>query len=81
MGLLLGAVLTQLLLPMPQSLNRLGHVVGYVIGSLWFVAGALAQIADVAREKRLANLGKTHSKEQSQTGLLERGRARIDPEL
>jgi hypothetical protein len=49
-------VLTQPIAPVPPGLNRLGHFVGYVIGSLWFVAGALAQIADVARERRLETL-------------------------
>ncbi len=54
MGLLLAAVLTQPLHPLGPALSWWGHFLGYVIGSLWFTAGAWAQIADVAREKALA---------------------------
>lgn len=49
-GLLLAAVLTQPLHPFAPALSWWGHFLGYVIGSLWFTAGACAQIADVAHE-------------------------------
>ncbi|BDA48241.1 hypothetical protein COCOBI_11-5010 [Coccomyxa sp. Obi] len=53
-GLLLAAVLTQPLHPLAPALSWWGHFLGYVIGSLWFTAGACAQIADVAHETALA---------------------------
>ena len=49
-GLLLAAVSTQPLRPFAPAISWWGHFLGYVIGSLWFTAGAWAQIADVARE-------------------------------
>ena len=52
--MLMGAVLTQPLVPVapgsPVS-AWIGHFFGYVVGSLWFVAGALANIAGIAQEK------------------------------
>jgi hypothetical protein len=50
-GLLLGALFAQPLFAAPAMVKFwLGQVTGYFIGSLWFVIGALAHIADVAAE-------------------------------
>lgn len=54
-GLLVGAIFAQPLFAVhPVVSYWLGQVVGYLIGSLWFVLGAFTQVGDVAREKRLA---------------------------
>ena len=54
-GLLMGAIFAQPLCAVhPVVSYWLGQVVGYLIGSLWFVVGALAQIGDVAREVRIS---------------------------
>jgi hypothetical protein len=48
-GLLLGALFAQPLFVTPAGvIFWLGQVVGYFIGSIWFVVGALAHIADIA---------------------------------
>lgn len=50
-GLLLGAIFAQPLFPVSPAIKFwLGQVVGYFVGSVWFVIGAFAQIADVAAE-------------------------------
>ena len=51
--MLMGAIVTQPLLPLPGVLISawLGHFVGYVVGSLWFVVGAWAHIAAVAQQR------------------------------
>ena len=50
-GLLIGALFAQPLFAAPPAVTFwLGQVVGYFIGSWWFVTGALAQIADVAQQ-------------------------------
>ncbi len=50
-GLLIGAVFAQPLFAVhPVIRYWLGQLIGYLIGSLWFVVGAFAQIGDVARE-------------------------------
>ena len=52
-GLLIGALYAQPLFAAPPAVTFwLGQVVGYFIGSWWFVTGALAQIADVAQESQ-----------------------------
>ena len=50
-GLLIGAVFAQPLFAVhPLIRYWVGQVIGYLIGSLCFVLGAIAQIRDVARE-------------------------------
>ena len=50
-GLLLGALFAQPLFAAPAMVKFwLGQVIGYFIGSMWFVIGAFAHIADVAAE-------------------------------
>jgi len=50
-GLLIGAVFAQPLFAVhPVVKYWLGQVIGYLIGSICFIIGAFAQIADVARE-------------------------------
>lgn len=53
-SMLMGAIVTQPLVPMAPGFlinARSGHFFGYVVGSLWFVAGALANIAGIAQEQ------------------------------
>ncbi len=53
-SMLMGAILTQPVVPVPHGLlvsAWLGHFFGYVVGSLWFVAGALGNIAGIARQQ------------------------------
>lgn len=50
-GLLLGALFAQPLFAAPAVVKFwLGQVIGYFIGSMWFVVGAFAHIAEVAAE-------------------------------
>ena len=57
-GLLIGALFAQPLFAAPPAVTFwLGQVVGYFIGSWWFVTGALAQIADVAQQMQGNVLG------------------------
>ena len=54
----MGAIFAQRLFAVhPVFRYWLGQFIGYLIGSLWFVAGAFAQIGDVAREMQ-TSIGK-----------------------
>ena len=53
-SMLMGAIVTQPLIPITPGLlvsAWVGHFVGYVVGSLWFVAGAWAHIAAIAQQR------------------------------
>ena len=66
-GLLMGALFAQPLFAAPPAVTFwLGQVVGYLIGSWWFVAGALAQIADVGQELQ-AKVLRAHSQKIAAT--------------
>ncbi len=66
-GLLIGALFAQPLFAAPPTVTFwLGQVVGYFIGSWWFVTGALAQIADVAQQLQ-GNVLRTHAQNTADT--------------